>query len=140
MENPQRLLTVRLKVRQDLGLRGNQTTNKIYGRAEELGWDLCPADVGPYLCLDYARKKRRLRHRPLYIAMKQLIDSDGGQSVFALSENNGRFRLYRSWARSDEKDWSDEAEFVFTPSLDKVLKGPNIFKVLVERFVDNFFW
>src|SRR3989344_9001710 len=36
-----------------MGLKGNPTTDQIYKKADELGLDLCPAEVGPHLRLAY---------------------------------------------------------------------------------------
>jgi hypothetical protein len=38
----------------DLGLPNHATTKEIYNRAGELGLELCPAEVGPYLRLALA--------------------------------------------------------------------------------------
>src|SRR3989344_3397632 len=64
------LTLVRLKVK-DLGFRKEPTIDQIYERAKSLGLDLCPAEVGPHLRLQY-------QDQPLgewfYIAMKQISD------------------------------------------------------------------
>lgn len=50
LPNPVNIDTVRLKVG-DLGLKGTPTTDEMYARADELGLDLYPAEVGLYLRL-----------------------------------------------------------------------------------------
>jgi len=47
LENPEEINLVKLKV-SDLGFSDNATTDQIYDRAEELGLELCPAEVGPH--------------------------------------------------------------------------------------------
>ena len=47
LDEPERIETVRLKVR-ELGLKGKPTYMEINARAQELGLELCPAEVGAY--------------------------------------------------------------------------------------------
>lgn len=93
----------------DLGFKSNATTDQIYKRAEELGLELCPSDVGPTLRLQY-------RNQPLgewiYIGMKQITDSDGDPSVFSLGHGGGGLWLSFDWARPSI-EWSPSYEFVF---------------------------
>ncbi len=51
-KKPEQADLVRLKVG-DLGFNHNPTTDEIYKKVEELGLELCPAEVGPYLRLEY---------------------------------------------------------------------------------------
>lgn len=37
----------------DLGFKGAASLPDIYKRAQEVGFDLCPAEVGPQMCLQY---------------------------------------------------------------------------------------
>jgi hypothetical protein len=79
----QALDTVRLKLG-DLGLSGYPTTDQVYRKAQELGLELCPAEVGPYMRL-------QTKDQPLAdyycIGMKQIIGSRGYPRVFGLGRN-----------------------------------------------------
>lgn len=61
-----------------LGFPDEPTTDEIYKKAEDLGLELCPAEVGPHLCLQYSGKEWML------IAMKQITDRHGDPYVFYL--------------------------------------------------------
>lgn len=75
---------VRLRV-QDLGLKGYPTTDEIYQCADELGLDLCPAEVGPQYRL-------KMMDQPMgdwfYIGMKQIAGADGNPSVFEVERDS----------------------------------------------------
>ena len=101
--------TVRVKV-QDLGFSGYPTTDQIYQRVQELGLELCPAEVGPNYRLQYA-------DQPLgewfSIGMKQIAGSDGNPTVFGLERRGGGLWLGGSWARPG-RSWGPDDEFVFS--------------------------
>src|SRR3989344_6224344 len=73
LKNQERVTLVRLKVH-DLGFENGATTKEIYKRAEELGLELCSAEVGPHYRLKYT-------DQPLgewfSVAMKQIADRHG---------------------------------------------------------------
>lgn len=108
LSKPQIYNTVRLKVA-DLGLSDYPTTDQVYKRAEELGLELCPAEVGPHYRLKYA-------DQPLgewfYIGMKQIADRNGGPYVFKLGRDVGGLWLDSCWAGPDN-EWAPKREFVF---------------------------
>lgn len=105
----QSLSTVRLKV-SDLGFTGYPTTDQLYAKAQSLGLDLCPAEVGPNLRLKY-------NHQPmdewLYIGMKPITDSHSDPHVFELRRGGGGLWLDDSWAGPGSR-WGPEGEFVFS--------------------------
>ena len=80
-KNPEEATLIRLTVA-DLGFKSSATTDQIYERAQNLGLELCPADIGPNYRLKY-------RNQPLnewiYMGMKQITDSDGKPDVFRLA-------------------------------------------------------
>lgn len=100
--------TVRLKV-QDLGLSGFPTTDEIYKRAQELGLDLCPAELGPQYSLQYVNQPLR---EGFYIGMKPLADSKGNPRVFNLERSDDGLWLRDCWAGHDDA-WHPEWEVVF---------------------------
>jgi hypothetical protein len=63
----------------DLGFKKATTRKKIYARAEELGLNLCPVEVGPRLRLQYADQPNG---ECLIIAMEPITDSFGGLELF----------------------------------------------------------
>lgn len=84
-ENPEKVKLVRLKVR-DLGFKDGATTEEIYKRADELGLELCPAEVGPNLRLKYTNQPMS---EWLFIAMEQISDRSGSPHVFNLGRGEG---------------------------------------------------
>ena len=106
--NPEQINLVRLKVG-DLGFTREPTIDELYQKAESLGLELCPAEVGPHLRLSYV-------DQPLgewfCIAMKQIADSDGGLSVFGLERDDDGLWLDSYWTSSPYR-WSLGHEFVF---------------------------
>jgi hypothetical protein len=70
----------------------------IYKRAKQVGLELCPAEVGPQLRLDY-------RNQPLgealHIAMEPVATYSGELTILALANFGGGFSLIGSDGRSD---------------------------------------
>lgn len=108
LKDPASLEIVRLKVR-DLGFGEWTAIDKIYKRAQELGLDLCPAEVGPHLRL-------KDQDQPIgdwpYIAMKQITDSRGYPRVFKLGRNADGLWLGSSEGGPGSR-WNLHVEFVF---------------------------
>jgi hypothetical protein len=113
LSKPQTLSLVRIKVA-DLGLTGEPTTDEVYERANSLGFDLCPAEVGPQLRLAY---KDQPVYEWLHIGMKQVVVmySDPHPHVFVLNRPNNDPKLWLDsiWASSDYR-WNPKYEFVFS--------------------------
>ena len=108
LNNPEQIELVRLKVR-DLGFESGATTDEIYRRAEELGLELCPAEVGPDLRLKYTEQPL---NEWFLVAMKQISDRDGGLRVFDLGRGVDGLWLGGDWARPGG-GWDPEGGFVF---------------------------
>lgn len=94
----------------DLGLTGYPTTEQLYRRAEELGLELCPAEVGPHYRL---QNKDQLMGDWRYVAMKQIADTAGYPRVFELARTGDGLRLHGHWAYPDRK-WFPEVRFLFS--------------------------
>ena len=109
-KNKEKIDTVRLKV-SDLGFdSGNPTTDEIYERAEKLGLELCPAETGPHLRLEWIDQPL---DDYLWIAMKQIGVSDRLPSVFrVLRLGDGEAWLLSDTARPT-KEWYLGYEFLF---------------------------
>lgn len=107
-KKPEQADLVRLKVG-DLGFDHNPTTDEIYKKADELGLELCPAEVGPHLRLDY---KDQPLGEYLYVAMKQIAVPDGHPSVFELGRRADGLWLSTRWA-GPGSGWTPHRELVF---------------------------
>lgn len=73
---------VRMSVK-DLGFKGNARFDEICARAKELGLELCPAEVGPQLRLQYLDQPK---NEWLVIAMEAIRDSGGNLFVFYVAQ------------------------------------------------------
>ena len=69
----------------ELGFKDGATRQRIYGRANELGLDLCPAEVGPQLRLQY---KDQPEEEHLIVAMNPIADSGGALELFSVKRND----------------------------------------------------
>lgn len=96
---------VRFTVKQ-LGLSHGATTDEIYKRAQELELELCRAEVGSHLRLQYSGNEW------MFIAMEQISDRNGAPGVFYLDSYGGRLGLDGSSAQPGDK-WLDDGKFVF---------------------------
>lgn len=99
---------VRLKVR-DLGFPSDATTDEIYKKVEELGLELCPAEVGPQYCLV---DDNQLMGEYISIGMKPIVDPDNGPYVFRVGHLGDGVRLTYYGARPDHP-WRPEYSIVF---------------------------
>jgi len=96
---------VRFTVEQ-LGFPKGATTDEIYKKAEELGLELCPAEVGPHLRLQYSGKDW------MRIAMKQITDRAGNPLVFNLPWYGAQLELH-AFNASPASWWDPAYNFVF---------------------------
>lgn len=117
LKDPQKLETVRVKV-QDLKLSRTSTTHIIYEKAQELGLELCPAEVGPHMRLAY---KDQPMGEWFVIGMKQITDRFGLPFVFGLGRRGDGLWLDVGWAGPGIR-WYPEHEFVFSLRKPEALK------------------
>ncbi len=107
-KEPEAADLVRLTV-ESLGFPHGATTDEIYRKADELGLELCPAEVGPQYRLKYD-------HQPMgeyfWIGMRQIADRGGYPGVFRLFRNADGLWLYFDWAVPGDR-WSPESRFAF---------------------------
>jgi hypothetical protein len=108
LKNPEKIETVKLSIA-DLGFKNGATTDEIYKKAEELGLELCPAEVGPQLRLQYADQPM---DDWVFIGMKQIAGRGGIQDVFYLGRDGGGLWLGTGWAEPDCR-WGPGYQFVF---------------------------
>ena len=107
-ENPEPIDLIRLRVG-NLGLSGNLTTDQIYKRIEELGLELCPAEVGPRYRL---ARQDQPTNGWVNIGMKPISDQDGDPLAFSLAHLTDGLRLHDGIAKPDDA-WPPESWFVF---------------------------
>ncbi len=69
----------------ELGFKDGATRKNIYSRAEELGLDLCPPEVGPQLRLQYTYQPKG---EWLVIAMEPITNSGGSLQLFYLGRGD----------------------------------------------------
>ncbi|MEK7498461.1 MAG: hypothetical protein AAB611_01215, partial [Patescibacteria group bacterium] len=108
LKEPETIDLVRLTVA-DLGFLRATTTQQIFDRAQELGLELCPPEVG-------LAQRLKDTNQPIYgwysPAMKQISASDGDPSVFELEHYVGGLWLNIDWAGPDN-EWNPVNTFVF---------------------------
>ncbi len=95
----------------ELGFKNGATLKNIYARANELGLDLCPNEVGPQLRLQYKDQPKGERIR---IAMDPIKDSGGVPDVFDVARGVGG----ESWLDTTRYDnpgnvWNSDGVWVF---------------------------
>ncbi len=113
-EKPEEISLVKLKVG-DLGFGDkNPTTDEVYAKIKELGLELCPAETGPRLRIDYERafKREQSFGEYLRIGMEQIADSGGYPRVFYFVRDDDGSWLDGSWAEPDNW-WDPGRQFVF---------------------------
>ncbi|MDO8574599.1 MAG: hypothetical protein Q7R86_03140 [bacterium] len=110
-KNSEEATLIRLTVA-DLGFTGYTRTDQIYKRAEELGLELCPAEVGPHYRLKYQNQPL---NEWIYVGMKQIGDSSGDPHVFELERRGDGLWLGDGWAFPTNK-WLLGHGFVFRKS------------------------
>ena len=92
-----------------LGFNRSTRYDQICARAKELGLELCPAEVGPQLRLQYQEQPLG---EYLVVAMKAINDLDGDPRVFAVSRDGAGLWVSASVGRPDDV-WGLGGRFVF---------------------------
>jgi hypothetical protein len=115
------LKTVELTV-MDLGFPDGAATAQIFKRACELGLDLCPLELGPFLRLKYldqpegylgnASQKHQAPSGSITIASEILTEDDDFPKGFYLRKMNGVLWL-RGYTADHLHVWNPEDHFIF---------------------------
>lgn len=108
LEKREQAKLIRLRVK-DMGLPSGATTEQIFAKAEELGLELCPPEVGPQFRLQYVNQPM---DEYITVGMKPISDSGGYPDVFLVGCDHDGPWLYHSWAGPANK-WRRDDEFVF---------------------------
>ncbi len=93
----------------ELGFSNGVTRKEIYEKALEQGYELCPAEVGPQLRLQY---KDQPNGEYLLIAMEPIAGSDGSLDVFNVGRDADSLWLYGLSGRPGS-GWNAESRWVF---------------------------
>lgn len=93
----------------ELGFKDGAKCSTIYQRAQQLGLDLCPAEVGPQLRLQYADQPR---NEWLLIAMEPITDSVGNLRVFNVEHDDCGPIICNEVGNPDEF-WRGDFRWVF---------------------------
>lgn len=93
----------------DLGFKDGAYRRDIIAKAMELGLELCPAEVGPQLRLQYADQPKG---EWLVIGMEPITDSDGDLHVFSVGHGSvGRW--LDGYGGGPDRFWHAGNRFVF---------------------------
>jgi len=101
----------------ELGFKDGNKYFAICQRAKQLGLDLCPAEVGPQLRLQYTDQPKGERFR---IAMEPITDSDGCLHIFYVGRDGSE--LYLDGYHGHPDLWFTNDRFVFIRR--KVTRAP----------------
>ena len=99
------LLTVK-----ELGFENGATYKEICDKAKSLGLELCPAETGIQLRLQYLDQPN---YEWNYIAMEPITDSDGDLRRFNVERDDNDLWLHSDDGRSD-RFWHSGDRFVFS--------------------------
>lgn len=93
----------------NLGLKNSATLRDIYKRARELGLQLCPAEIGPQLRLQYQNQPN---DEWLRIGMEPIADSDGYSRIFLVGHGGDDLGL-DTLSFNPKCVWSHDGRWVF---------------------------
>lgn len=95
----------------ELGFPSGATRDQIYDKAISMGFELCPAEVGPQLRLQYPADEQPMNEW-LLVAMEPIKGSDGNLRVFSVGRHGGGAWLLSHYARPDDV-WSASPRWLF---------------------------
>jgi hypothetical protein len=93
----------------DLGFKGSARYADICSKGVELGLELCPAEVGPALRLQYGDQPR---DEWLRIAMEAITDRGGDRGIFRVGRGSDGLWLIADYGRPGGV-WGAGGRFVF---------------------------
>ena len=93
----------------ELGFKDGARRDQIYEKAQKLGLELCPAEVGPQLRLQYQDQPNG---EWILVAMEPIVGSGGGPRVFSVGRRGSELWLYGGWG-SPGGFWDADCQWVF---------------------------
>jgi hypothetical protein len=96
---------------QDFGFQNGAYRTDIYKRALEVGFELCPIEIGPQLRLQYIDQPKL---ESLQIAMEPQLDSKGHESEFRIVHGEDNFLWLAGDHRHPDDFWTGKEYFIFT--------------------------
>ena len=93
----------------ELGFKNRAKRENIYARAQELGLQLCPNEVGPQLRLQYTDQPKG---EWLVVAIEPITDSGGYLKLFSVGQHDDDMWLFYDYGRPDDI-WDGSRRFVF---------------------------
>ncbi len=93
----------------ELGFKNGATLQDIYQRAQELGFDICPPEVGPQLRLQY---KDQPNGEWLPIGMEPVVVSNGPLRVFSVGRDDSGLWFDGHWGHPGAF-WDPDDRWVF---------------------------
>jgi hypothetical protein len=108
LKSPEQISLVSFSVEQ-LGFPNGATLQEIYDKAQSMGLELCPPQVGPELRLSYTDQPN---NEYLVIAMEAITDADGDPELFSVLRNVSGPCLGFNFGYLDRR-WNGDNRFVF---------------------------
>jgi len=93
----------------ELGFKEGVRRDQIYERAKEFGLELCPAEVGPQLRLQYQDQPNG---EWILVAMEPIFASDGNPRLFPVGRNDSGLWLSGLWS-PPARFWPADRRWVF---------------------------
>ncbi len=94
---------------EELGFKNGATLKEIYSAAKDRGLELCPAEVGAALRLNYLDQPK---DEWLFIGMEPITGSGGGLRVFRVGLSDYDLWLFTNYGRPGSV-WYGYSRFVF---------------------------
>lgn len=95
----------------ELGFPDGATRQQIFDKAQSIGLELCPAEVGPQLRLQYTDQPKG---EWLLIAMNPIKDSDGDPNVFFVLRHDDGSRWLHAYYDFPGHVWYPASRWVFS--------------------------
>ncbi len=104
-------IDVTLITPEQLGFKEVVTQEAIFNRAFEIGLDLCPAELGPQLRLQFTTQPES-DHHSVFIAMEPIAIKNGKMKMFSLNHHDEALWLHGKSTYS-ESTYSTKVQFIF---------------------------
>ena len=95
----------------DLGFKNGACFRDIATRIQDLGFELCPAEAGPQLMLQYVNQAPK--YMRLHVAMAPLTGSDGRLFQFSVTNHGGYGALEGIGGGDTDSNWPPATRWVY---------------------------